>query len=67
MPMAGIGMDLAEAAPPAQLAPSTLGPLSKAAIVVRLLIREGADIPLEDLPDELQARLTHQMGRMGHK
>lgn len=37
---------------------------AKAAIVVRLLINEGADIPLEDLPDELQARLTHQMGSM---
>lgn len=37
---------------------------AKAAIVVRLLINEGADIPLEDLPDELQSSLTHQMGAM---
>ncbi len=37
---------------------------AKAAIVVRLLLNEGADIPLEDLPDELQVSLTHQMGRM---
>ena len=37
---------------------------AKAAIVVRLLINEGADIPLEDLPAELQAHLTHQMGAM---
>lgn len=37
---------------------------AKAAIVVRLLINEGADIPLEDLPDELQAQLTQQMGAM---
>ena len=37
---------------------------AKAAIVVRLLLNEGADIPLEDLPDELQANLTHQMGNM---
>ncbi len=37
---------------------------AKAAIVVRLLLNEGADIPLEELPDELQANLTHQMGAM---
>ncbi|AXI47244.1 flagellar motor switch protein FliG [Sulfitobacter sp. SK012] len=37
---------------------------AKAAIVVRLLINEGADIPLEELPDEFQARLTTQMGSM---
>jgi len=37
---------------------------AKAAIVVRLLLNEGADIPLEDLPDELQAHLTKAMGSM---
>ncbi|MEH6645363.1 flagellar motor switch protein FliG [Sulfitobacter sp.] len=37
---------------------------AKAAIVVRLLINEGADIPLEELPAELQALLTQQMGSM---
>ena len=37
---------------------------AKAAIVVRLLLNEGADIPLEDLPEELQEQLTHQMGNM---
>lgn len=37
---------------------------AKAAIVVRLLVNNGADIPLEDLPDELQAKLTQQMGTM---
>lgn len=37
---------------------------AKAAIVVRLLINEGADIALEELPPELQAQLTHQMGDM---
>jgi flagellar motor switch protein FliG len=42
----------------------TLSRRAKAAIVVRLLINEGADIPLEDLPEELQAKLTHQMGAM---
>lgn len=37
---------------------------AKAAIVVRLLINEGADIALEELPPELQALLTQQMGAM---
>ncbi|AVL51626.1 flagellar motor switch protein FliG [Roseobacter denitrificans] len=45
-------------------APVPLSRKAKAAIVVRLLINEGADIPLEDLPEELQARLTQQMGSM---
>lgn len=45
-------------------APAALDGRAKAAIVVRLLLSEGADLPLEDLPDDLQARLTHQMGRM---
>ena len=37
----------------------------KAAVVVRLLLNEGADIPLEELPDALQEKLTHQLGRVG--
>ncbi|WP_377186857.1 flagellar motor switch protein FliG [Ruegeria meonggei] len=37
----------------------------KAAVVVRLLLNEGADIPLEELPDALQEKLTHQLGEMG--
>jgi flagellar motor switch protein FliG len=37
---------------------------AKAAIVVRLLVNEGADIPLEALPDGLQAELTQQLGTM---
>lgn len=37
---------------------------AKAAIVVRLLLNEGADIPLEELPETLQASLTQQMGAM---
>ncbi|MBW4708494.1 flagellar motor switch protein FliG [Roseobacter sp. YSTF-M11] len=44
--------------------PVTLSRKAKAAIVVRLLLNEGADIPLEDLPDEMQAQLTKQMGAM---
>ncbi|MFC3615917.1 flagellar motor switch protein FliG [Lutimaribacter marinistellae] len=45
--------------------PRPLSGREKAAIVVRLLLNEGADIPLEDLPEELQVKLTQQMGRMG--
>ncbi len=45
-------------------APQMLSKRAKAAIVVRLLINQGADIPLEDLPPELQAQLTQQMGAM---
>ncbi len=37
---------------------------AKAAIIVRLLLNDGADIPLEELPDELQAHLTKAMGSM---
>lgn len=37
---------------------------AKAAIVVRLLLNEGADIPIEDLPEDLQTELTRQMGKM---
>ncbi|MFC6688004.1 flagellar motor switch protein FliG [Jhaorihella thermophila] len=44
---------------------SPLSGRAKAAIVVRLLLSEGADIPLEDLPEELQAVLTQTMGNMG--
>src|SRR6056297_3283740 len=42
----------------------SLTPAAKAAIVVRLLLNEGADLPLEDLPDDLQVRLTRQMSEM---
>ncbi|VVT03557.1 Flagellar motor switch protein FliG [Roseovarius sp. EC-HK134] len=38
--------------------------VQKAAIIVRFLINEGAEIALTDLPDVLQARLTTQMGSM---
>lgn len=36
----------------------------KAAIIVRFLLNEGTDVPLTDLPENLQARLTTQMGSM---
>ncbi|WP_188790443.1 flagellar motor switch protein FliG [Salipiger pallidus] len=37
---------------------------AKAAIIVQFLLNEGADVPLSSLPDELQAELTQQLGRM---
>jgi flagellar motor switch protein FliG len=36
----------------------------KAAIIVRLLLSEGADLPLLSLPDHVQAALTQQIGSM---
>lgn len=36
----------------------------KAAIVVRFLMTEGANVPLKDLPEDLQAELTQQMGSL---
>jgi flagellar motor switch protein FliG len=48
----------------AMMVPPRLTRRAKAAIVVRLLLNEGADIPLEGLPDALQASLTQQMGAM---
>ena len=37
---------------------------AKAVIIVQFLINEGADVPLSSLPDDLQAELTQQLGRM---
>lgn len=45
--------------------PRDLNGSAKAAIMVRLLLTKGADLPLEVLPEDLQALLTQQMGRMG--
>lgn len=45
--------------------PKNLGRREKAAIIVRLLLNEGTDLPLEELPEDLQACLTQQMGQMG--
>ena len=52
---------------PAQIPGPTVARLTrkqKAAIVVRFLLNEGADVPLTDLPEPLQASLTTQMGSM---
>ncbi len=48
-----------------RVVPRALSNREKAAVVVRLLLNEGADIPLEELPDLLQEQLTHQLGQMG--
>lgn len=42
----------------------TLSRKAKLAIFVRLLLSNGADILLEELPEDLQIKLTQQMGKM---
>ena len=37
---------------------------AKAAIIVRVLLNEGAEVPLEDLPEGCQEELTKAMGQM---
>ena len=54
---------LARLSPPGPAA-ARLTRRQKAAIIVRFLLNEGADVPLADLPEPLQATLTTQMGTM---
>ncbi len=49
---------------PRRLGRSGLSGRQKAAIVIRLLLAEGVRLPLDSLPDHLQAALTQQMGSM---
>lgn len=51
---------------PTKSSGATLTRRQKAAIIVRFLIQEGADIPIAELPDELQSTLTQQIGAMRH-
>lgn len=44
--------------------PRHLSRRQKAAIIVRLLLAEGAELALQDLPDSLQGELVHQMSTM---
>lgn len=37
---------------------------AKAAIVVQFILKEGADVPLSALPEDLQMQLTHLLGEM---
>lgn len=39
-------------------------PREKAAIIVRLMLAEGASVPLAALPEHMQASLTEQIGQM---
>lgn len=55
----------AELAPPPAVPRSDLSGPAKAAIIVRFLLNEGAEVALEALPEDLQARLADQMGQMG--
>jgi flagellar motor switch protein FliG len=71
LPMTTGGGGMGDFSPPAptgmggsSMGATKLSGKAKAAIVVRLLLNEGADIPIEDLPDDLQMELTQQMGRM---
>ena len=50
-------------APPSPVV-AQLNRRQKAAIIVRFLLNEGAEVPLKDLPEPLQAALTTQMGAM---
>ncbi|MCH2163525.1 MAG: flagellar motor switch protein FliG [Marinovum sp.] len=63
-PTLGGGFDSAPALPGPQSKASSLSRKQKAAIIVRLLSNEGADVPLQQLEDDLQAELTKQMGQM---
>lgn len=44
--------------------PRMLSPREKAAVVVRYLLDQGADLPLAHLPDQIQSLLAEQMGAM---
>src|SRR6056297_2315940 len=57
---------LARLSPPRATRPAAalLTKAQKAAIIVRFLLNEGADVRLSDLPDALQGTLTAQMGSM---
>ena len=52
-------------APVAGLLPRSTTPTEKAAIIVRLMLAEGAPLPLSGLPEHHQTRLAEQMARMG--
>lgn len=54
-------MDLAQ---PLRQLPRQLSKRQKAAIIVRLLLAEGAELALQDMPDSLQGELVHQMSTM---
>ena len=52
--------------PPPSTPPLRLTQREKAAIIVRFLLNEGAELSLSTLPDDLQADLAQVMGNMRH-
>lgn len=68
LPMAGLpGLDApAFGAPDAEAVPiGHLSGLQKAAILVQALAEEGAEVSLDALPDDLQARLIREVANLG--
>jgi flagellar motor switch protein FliG len=49
---------------PATVARRSLSSREKAAVIVRLMLAEGAPLPLNSLPEHMQASLAEQMGHM---
>jgi flagellar motor switch protein FliG len=49
---------------PASTQVAQLSRRAKAAIVVQFILKEGADVPLTALPEDLQMQLTHLLGEM---
>lgn len=59
------GTDATSGAEPRPPSPArSLTGRQKAAIIVRFMLAEGADLPIAALPDHLQAALAEQMGAM---
>ena len=42
--------------------PTSVSQSRKAAMVVQVLLRDGGDLPLSQLPEEAQAHLTRELG-----
>ena len=60
-------MQIGQITPTKQAPPPTprkVTSAEKAAIVVRFLMTEGANVPIDALPESLQAELTQQMGSL---
>ncbi|MGB7317461.1 MAG: FliG C-terminal domain-containing protein [Planktotalea sp.] len=55
---------ITNAKPAARPAPRVVTSAEKAAIIVRFLMTEGANVPISELPEDLQAELTQQMGSL---
>lgn len=62
-PLNGLGQ-LSAPAPMTNIGGVRLTRRQKAAVIVRLLMSEGARVPLADLPDDLQTRLTEEIAAM---